>query len=102
MISLKFLYVLFYFYRFFPLQFELPKDVVDDNAAATETLNRVEENGTPEYQDEDGSTIHEVENDDDDEDKKALLQKAHSAIILSLGDKVLRQVSKEKTAVGFW
>ena len=35
-------------------------------------------------------------------DKKALLQKAHSAIILSLGDKVLRQVSKKTTAVGVW
>ena len=35
-------------------------------------------------------------------DKKILLDKAHSAIILSLGDKVLRQVSKEKTAVGIW
>jgi len=37
-----------------------------------------------------------------DGDKKALLQKAHSAIILSLGDKVLRQVSKETTAAGVW
>ena len=37
-----------------------------------------------------------------DGDKKALLQKAHSAIIPSLGDKVLRQVSKETTAAGVW
>eukprot|EP00256_Glycine_max_P055621 XP_014622838.1 uncharacterized protein LOC100793630 isoform X1 [Glycine max] len=37
-----------------------------------------------------------------DGDKKALLQKAYNAIILSLGDKVLRQVSKETTAVGVW
>ena len=37
-----------------------------------------------------------------DEDKKALLQKAHSAIILSPRDKVLRQVSKETTTVGVW
>ena len=35
-------------------------------------------------------------------DKKILLDKAHSAIILSLGDKVLRQVSKEKIAAGIW
>ncbi|RZB80703.1 Retrovirus-related Pol polyprotein from transposon TNT 1-94 [Glycine soja] len=34
--------------------------------------------------------------------KKTLLQKAHSAIILSLGDKVLRQVSKETIAAGVW
>ena len=35
-----------------------------------------------------------------DQDKKVLMEKAHSAIILSLGDKVLRKVSKEKTAAG--
>ncbi|KAG5010592.1 hypothetical protein JHK82_019238 [Glycine max] len=35
-------------------------------------------------------------------DKKILLNKAHSAIILSLGDKVLRQVSKENIATGIW
>jgi len=35
-------------------------------------------------------------------DKKILLDKAHSAIILSLGDKVLRQVSKERNAAGIW
>ena len=37
-----------------------------------------------------------------DGDKKALLQKAHSAIILSLEDKVLRQVSKETIAAWVW
>ena len=37
-----------------------------------------------------------------DQDKKALMEKAHSAIILSLGDKVLRKVSKEKTATRVW
>ena len=30
------------------------------------------------------------------------MEKARSAIILSLGDKVLRKVSKEKTAAGVW
>lgn len=35
-------------------------------------------------------------------EKKALMEKAHSAILLSLGDKVLRKVSKEKTAAGLW
>src|ERR1044072_3165040 len=35
-------------------------------------------------------------------EKKAMIEKAHSAILLSLGDKVLRQVSKETTAVGLW
>ena len=37
-----------------------------------------------------------------DQDKKALMEKAHSAIILSLGDKVLRKVSKEKTTTRVW
>ena len=37
-----------------------------------------------------------------DSDKKVLMEKAHSAIILSLGDKVLRQVSKEKAAIELW
>ena len=34
--------------------------------------------------------------------QEVLMEKAHSAIILSLGDKVLRKVSKEKIAVGVW
>ncbi|KAG4401987.1 hypothetical protein GLYMA_02G101800v4 [Glycine max] len=69
------------------VRFELPKDVVDDNAAATETLNRVEENGTPEYQDEDGSTIHEVENDDDDEEEEE--EEEHPGEV-SIGKKIFR------------
>ena len=36
------------------------------------------------------------------QDKKALMEKAHNAIILSLRDKVLRKVSKEKTAAEIW
>ncbi|KAL5152122.1 Retrovirus-related Pol polyprotein from transposon TNT 1-94 [Glycine soja] len=38
----------------------------------------------------------------EERDKKILMDKTHSAIILSLGDKVLRQVSKEKTIAGIW
>lgn len=34
--------------------------------------------------------------------KKELMNKAHSAIILCLGDRVLREVSKEKTAASIW
>jgi len=34
----------------------------------------------------------------EERDKKILMDKAHIVIILSLGDKVLRQVSKEKIA----
>ena len=33
---------------------------------------------------------------------KKILKQAHSAIILSLGDGVLREVSHEKTAYGLW
>ena len=35
-------------------------------------------------------------------DKKEVLDKAHSAIILNLGDKVLRKVARETTAAGVW
>ena len=35
-------------------------------------------------------------------EKKDLLDKAHSVLILSLSDKVLREVSKEKTAAALW
>lgn len=49
-------------------RFEVPRDIVDDNGAATDPVNLVEENGTPEYRDEDGRTIHEVENEGDDDD----------------------------------
>lgn len=34
--------------------------------------------------------------------EKDILEKAHSAIILSLGDRVLREVTKEATAAGVW
>ncbi|KAD7478133.1 hypothetical protein E3N88_01269 [Mikania micrantha] len=37
-----------------------------------------------------------------DKEKKDVLEKAHSAIILSLGDRVLREVSKETSAAGIW
>uniref|UniRef100_A0A803PJ67 Integrase catalytic domain-containing protein n=1 Tax=Cannabis sativa TaxID=3483 RepID=A0A803PJ67_CANSA len=37
-----------------------------------------------------------------EKEKTELLDKAHSAIILSLGDKVLKEISKEESAVGVW
>ncbi|XP_076929288.1 putative inactive G-type lectin S-receptor-like serine/threonine-protein kinase SRK [Bidens hawaiensis] len=37
-----------------------------------------------------------------EKEKNDILEKAHSAIILSLGDRVLREVSKELTAGGVW
>ena len=37
-----------------------------------------------------------------DQDKKVLMEKARSAIILNLRDKFLRKVSKKKTTVGVW
>jgi len=48
----------------------VPRDIVDDNGAATDSLNRAGENGTPEYRNENGSTIHDVENDDDEEEEE--------------------------------
>lgn len=37
-----------------------------------------------------------------EKEKTVMIEKAHSAIILSLGDKVLRQVSKKKTTTCVW
>ena len=37
-----------------------------------------------------------------DEEKEDLLERAHSAILLSLGDKVLREIVDKETAVGLW
>ena len=35
-------------------------------------------------------------------EKTTMIEKAHSAILLSLGNKVLRKVSKETTTTGLW
>ena len=35
-------------------------------------------------------------------EKKSMINKARSVIILCLGDKALREVAKEKTAAGIW
>ena len=37
-----------------------------------------------------------------EKEKKEIMEKAHSVIVLSLGDKVLRKVSKEKTVAAIW
>ncbi|CAA0807939.1 Unknown protein [Striga hermonthica] len=37
-----------------------------------------------------------------DEQKDEIMEKAHSAILLSLGDEVLREVASEKTAPALW
>lgn len=37
-----------------------------------------------------------------EKEKMTKIEKAHNVIILSLRDKVMRQVSKEKTAAGLW
>ncbi|KAG6692209.1 hypothetical protein I3842_10G103000, partial [Carya illinoinensis] len=34
--------------------------------------------------------------------QRDILQKAHSVLILSLGDNVLREVASEETAAGIW
>ena len=40
--------------------------------------------------------------DDDKKKQREIQTKAHSAILLSLGDEVLREVSSEETAIGLW
>ncbi|XP_020203329.1 protein CROWDED NUCLEI 3 isoform X2 [Cajanus cajan] len=71
------------------VRFEVPRDIVDDNGAATDSLNRVEENGTPEYRDGDGSTIHDVENDDDEEEYEEEEEEEHPGEV-SIGKKIFR------------
>ena len=37
-----------------------------------------------------------------DEKKRHIQNKAHSTLILSLSDSILREISEEKTALGIW
>ncbi|CAJ1932233.1 unnamed protein product [Sphenostylis stenocarpa] len=69
---------------------EVPRVIVDDNGAATDSLNRVEENGTPEYGEEDGSILHEVENDDDDEGDEEEDEDDEHPGEVSIGKKIFR------------
>lgn len=73
------------------VRFEVPRDIVDDNGAATNSVNHVEENGTPEYQDQDESTIHEVENEGDDDygDEEEEEEEEHPGEV-SIGKKIFR------------
>ncbi|KAK7275160.1 hypothetical protein RIF29_16269 [Crotalaria pallida] len=47
------------------VRFEEPNNIVDDNAAATNSVDRMEGNARPENVDEDGNTIREVENNNE-------------------------------------
>ncbi|KAL2347358.1 hypothetical protein Fmac_001358 [Flemingia macrophylla] len=71
------------------VRFDVPRDIVDDNDAATNSLNRVEENDIPEFRDEDGSTIHYVENDDEKEDEDEEEEEEHPSEV-SIGKKIFR------------
>ncbi|KAL8499894.1 hypothetical protein ACS0TY_019780 [Phlomoides rotata] len=49
------------------------------------------------------SSITNVEESSSDAAERAkMMEKAHNAIILCLGDKILREVSKESAAKGVW
>ena len=37
-----------------------------------------------------------------DDKKRQIQNRAHSTLILSLGDSILREVSEEKTVLGIW
>ncbi|KAL8471904.1 hypothetical protein ACS0TY_029223 [Phlomoides rotata] len=50
----------------------------------------------------DDSSSDEEESSSTQAERAKMLEKAHSAIIMCLGDKVLREVSKESTAKGVW
>ncbi|XP_061339258.1 protein CROWDED NUCLEI 3 [Gastrolobium bilobum] len=71
------------------VRFEVPRDIIDDNGAATNSVDRVEENGTPEYGDEDGSTIYEVENNNEEEEEEEEEGEEHPGEV-SIGKKILK------------
>ncbi|KAL8481848.1 hypothetical protein ACS0TY_028117 [Phlomoides rotata] len=48
------------------------------------------------------STFDDEESSSTAMERAKMMEKAHSAIILCLGDKTLREVSKESTAKGVW
>ncbi|KAL8552053.1 hypothetical protein ACS0TY_000932 [Phlomoides rotata] len=50
----------------------------------------------------DDSSSDEEESSSTQAERAKMMEKAHSAIILCLGDKALREVSKESTARGVW
>ncbi|KAL8460852.1 hypothetical protein ACS0TY_032380 [Phlomoides rotata] len=50
----------------------------------------------------DDSSSDEEESSSTAAERAKMMEKAHSAIILYLGDKALRDVSKESTAKGVW
>lgn len=84
-------------YYTYVLQFEVPRDVIGDNGAATNSVDRVEENCSPEYGDEDGSTIHDVENDDDecggggdDDEEEEEEEEEENPGEVSIGKKILK------------
>lgn len=45
---------------------------------------------------------YQIDEDMEEKENKTLLEKAHSAIILSLEDNALREVAKEKAAASIW
>ena len=75
------------------LQFELPRDIVDDNGAVTNSMDRMEENGTLEYGDEDGSTIHEAddkgEGEEEEEEEEDEEEDEHPGE-MSIGKKIFK------------
>lgn len=67
------------------LQFEIPTYIIDDNGATTNSVDHVEESGTLEYGDEDGSIINDIENEDEGEEEEE-----EDASEVSFGKKIFK------------
>ncbi|XP_058778835.1 protein CROWDED NUCLEI 3-like [Vicia villosa] len=52
------------------VRFEIPTYIIDGNGATTNSVDHVEESGTLEYGDEDGSIINDIENEDEGEEEE--------------------------------
>lgn len=76
------------------LQFEEPRDIVDDNGDGAKPVESVqlseEVNGSHEYGEEDESTVHEVENEYDDEEDEDVDDEEEDPSAVSIGKKIFK------------
>lgn len=74
------------------VRFEIPSDNVDDNGATTNSVDHIEESGTLEYGDEDGSIVNDVENEDEgeDEDEEEDEEEEEDPGEVSIGKKIFK------------
>ncbi|CAI8594249.1 unnamed protein product [Vicia faba] len=76
------------------VRFEMPTYIIDDNGATTNSVDHVEESGTLEYGDEDGSIINDIENEDkgeeEEEEEEGEEEEEEDPSEVSIGKKILK------------